>query len=322
MSRPSPLPVVLVTLLVSAITTAVATVLAAAREATTGLSILRGQLRRDTPVRRLGFYCSLALTLVIALFPFYVMLATSLAPDDAIYVDNPTLVPTGITFEQYAVLFSSDTFAFTDYFLNSALVATVTATFSLVVGIVGAYSFTRLEYPGNGLVRRGVIVVYMLSAITVVVPLFQLIARLGLVDTRVSLLITYTVSTLPLTLYMLWNYFQSLPVAIEEAAMLDGYSRPEIVFRIVVPLSLPVLVATFLFAFKIAWNEYIFASVFLKSQAKLTLPIGIEQMNANFDNVWGQIMAASFLTTLPIVVMFLYLEKYMVEGLTAGAVEG
>ncbi|WP_197428003.1 carbohydrate ABC transporter permease [Halogeometricum sp. CBA1124] len=172
------------------------------------------------------------------------------------------------------------------------------------------------------MVRRGVVVVYMLSAITVVVPLFQLIARLGLVDTRLSLFITYTVSTLPLTLYMLWNYFESLPVAIEEAAMLDGYSRVETIFRVVVPLSLPVLVATFLFAFKIAWNEYIFASVFLKSQAKLTLPIGIEQMNANFSNVWGQIMAASFLTTLPIIVMFLYLEKYMVEGLTAGAVEG
>jgi multiple sugar transport system permease protein len=121
---------------------------------------------------------------------------------------------------------------------------------------------------------------------------------------------------------MLWNYFESLPVEIEEAALLDGYSRVETIFRVVVPLSLPVLVAAFLFAFKIAWNEYIFASVFLKSQAKLTLPIGIEQMNANFQNVWGQIMAASFLTTLPIIIMFLYLEQYMIEGLTAGAVEG
>jgi multiple sugar transport system permease protein len=293
-----------------------------ARESVTGLRLLRRQVSRDTRLRRVGFYASLALTLLVALFPFYVMLATSLTPDDAIYVNDPGLVPQALTLSQYTVLFSSETFAFTSYFLNSAIVATVTATFSLFVGVIGAYSFTRLDYPGNTVVRRGVVVVYMLSAITVVVPLFQLIARLGLVDTRLSLFITYTVSTLPLTLYMLWNYFESLPVAIEEAAMLDGYSRVETIFRVVVPLSLPVLVATFLFAFKIAWNEYIFASVFLKSQAKLTLPIGIEQMNANFSNVWGQIMAASFLTTLPIIVMFLYLEKYMVEGLTAGAVEG
>jgi len=295
---------------------------AAASESATGIRLLRQRIRADSRLRRLGFYVSLGLTLLISLLPFYVMLATSLTTDDAIYVDNPTLLPQAVTLEQYTVLFTGETFAFVGYFANSAVVATITATFSLLVGVIGAYSFTRLEFPGNTLIRRGVVVVYMLSAITVVVPLFQLIARLGLVDTRLSLLITYTVSTLPLTLYMLWNYFESIPVAIEEAALLDGYSRVETIFRVVVPLSLPVLVATFLFAFKIAWNEYIFASVFLKSQAKLTLPIGIERMNADFSNVWGQVMAASFLTTLPIVVMFLYLEKYMVEGLTAGAVEG
>lgn len=295
---------------------------AAAEESQTGFRLLRQQIRASGRMRRIGFYVSLGLTLVITLFPFYVMLATSLTPDRLIYQSNTAVLPTSMTLDHYAVLFSSETFAFKQYFVNSAIVASITASLSLVIGVIGAYSFTRLDYPGNTLIRRGVVVVYMLSAITVVVPLFQLIAKVGLVDTRLSLLITYTVSTLPLTLYMLWNYFESLPVAIEEAAMLDGYSRVETIFRVVVPLSLPVLVATFLFAFKIAWNEYLFASVFLKSQAKLTLPIGIEQMNANFQNVWGQIMAASFITTLPIIVMFLYLEKYMVEGLTAGAVEG
>lgn len=297
----------------------IGTVLSQARDS---LRVLQTGYRNDSWLGRLGFYVALALTMVVALFPFYVMLVTSLSPDDAIYSSDPSLLPGAVTLSHYTVLFGSETFAFTSYFLNSAVVASVTASFSLVVGVVGAYSFTRLTFPGNGLVRRGVVVVYMLSSITVIVPLFQVIATLGLVDTRLSLFITYTVSTLPLTLYMLWNYFESLPVEIEEAAMLDGYSRLETIFQIVVPLSLPVLVAAFLFAFKIAWNEYIFASVFLKSQAKLTLPIGIEQMNANFQNVWGQVMAASFLTTLPIIIMFLYLEQYMVEGLTAGGVEG
>jgi multiple sugar transport system permease protein len=286
------------------------------------LRVLRTGYRNDSLLGKLGFYVALGLTLVVSLFPFYVMLLTSLTPDGQIYSNDPSLLPGALTVSQYSVLFGSETFAFGAYFLNSAIVATVTASFSLVVGVVGAYSFTRLEFPGNGLVRRGVVVVYMLSSITVIVPLFQLIATVGLVDTRLSLFITYTVSTLPLTLYMLWNYFESLPIEIEEAALLDGYSRVETIYQVVVPLSLPVLVAAFLFAFKIAWNEYIFASVFLKSQAKLTLPIGIEQMNADFQNVWGQVMAASFLTTLPIVVMFLYLEQYMVQGLTAGGVEG
>lgn len=292
------------------------------RSAAASVGLLREGYRADSTIGRLGFYLSLVLTLVVSLFPFYVMLVTSFTPDGEIYVRDPSFLPSDFTLQQYASLFGTDTFAFGTYFLNSAIVATVTATFSLVVGVIGAYSFTRLEFPGNVLIRRGVVVVYMLSAITVVVPLFQLISRVGLVDTRLSLFITYTVSTLPLTLYMLWNYFESLPVEIEEAAHLDGYSRVETIFRVVVPLSLPVLVAAFLFAFKIAWNEYIFASVFLQSQGKLTLPIGIEYMNNDFQNVWGQVMAASFLTTLPIIIMFLYMERYMVEGLTAGAVEG
>jgi multiple sugar transport system permease protein len=293
------------------------------RDARSAFDVLREGYRSETnPLKRLGFYASIVLTMVVTLFPFFVMFVTSITPDGAIYTNNPKLLPSSVTFDQYVAILTGGTFPFVTYFVNSAVVATATATFSLLVGVVGAYSFTRLEYPGNDLIRRGVVVVYMLSAITVVVPLFQLMARLGLVNTRMSLLITYLVSTLPLTLYMLWNYFQSIPVEIEEAALLDGYSRVETIFRVIIPLSLPVLVAAFLFAFKIAWNEYIFASVFLKTQAKLTLPIGIEQINSQFENVWGQVMAASFLTTLPIIVMFLYLEQYMVEGLTAGAVEG
>lgn len=293
------------------------------RDALSVFDVLREGYRSETSLlKRLGFYASILLTMVVTLFPFFVMLVTSLTPDGAIYANEPSLIPSSLTLDQYVAILTGDSFSFVTYFVNSAIVATATATFSLLVGVVGAYSFTRLDYPGNDLIRRAVVVVYMLSAITVVVPLFQLIARLGLVDTRTSLLVTYLVSTLPLTLYMLWSYFQSIPVEIEEAALLDGYSRVETIFRVVIPLSLPVLVAAFLFAFKIAWNEYIFASVFLKTQATLTLPIGIEQINNQFDNVWGQVMAASFLTTLPIIIMFLYLEQYMVEGLTAGAVEG
>lgn len=293
------------------------------RDALSSFDVLREGYRSETSLlKRLGFYASILLTMLVTLFPFFVMFVTSLTPDGAIYTNDPKLLPSTFTLDQYVAILTGETFPFVTYFVNSAVVASTTATFSLLVGVIGAYSFTRLEYPGNDLIRRGVVVVYMLSAITIIVPLFQVIARLGLVNTRLSLLITYLVSTLPLTLYMLWNYFQSIPTEIEEAALLDGYSRVETIFRVVIPLSLPVLVAAFLFAFKIAWNEYIFASVFLKTQTKLTLPIGIEQMNSQFENVWGQVMAASFLTTLPIIVMFLYLEQYMVEGLTAGAVEG
>lgn len=284
--------------------------------------VLRDGYRRSSLLGRLGFYAATVLTLIFSLYPFYVMLITSLSPNEALYSRDRGVVPESLTLEHYDVIFESGSFPVQTYFFNSLSVALITSVIALVVSILGAYSFTRIDYPGSTTIRRGIIVVYMLAAITLVIPLFQLLVQFGLVDTRLSLYITYTVKTLPLTLYILWNYFRSLPVEIEEAAFIDGYSRLETIVRVIVPVSLPVLVAAFLFSFKIAWNEYLFASVFLQSESLYTLPIGIETLDSAFQNVWGEIMAASIITTLPIIVMFLYLEKYMVEGLTAGAVEG
>jgi multiple sugar transport system permease protein len=284
--------------------------------------VFRTERESDSLLHTVGFYTATALTLLFALYPFYIMLMASLTSNAELYSQPPTIIPSSVTLAHYETVFGPETFPLQTYFTNSLVVALATAFVSLVIGVLGSYSFTRLEYPGRDLIRRAVIIVYMLAAITLVVPLFQMLVRFNLVNTRLSLLITYTVKTLPLTLYMLWNYFQSVPVEIEEAALMDGYSRLETIFRVVVPVSLPVLIAAFLFAFKIAWNEYLFASIFLETQAKYTLPIGIESLNSTFQNAWGEVMAASIITTLPIIVMFLYLEKYMVEGLTAGAVEG
>lgn len=278
--------------------------------------------RTGTLFDRIVFYLATALTMIFALYPFYVMFVTSVSTNEELYSGGRSIVPTSITLSHYEVIFGSGSFPVQTYFLNSLLVALVTSTVAIGVSVLGAYSFTRLEYPGRTVIRRGIIVVYMLAAITLVVPLFQMLLTFGLIDTRLALYITYTVKTLPLSLYILWNYFRSIPVEIEEAAFIDGYSRLETIVRVIIPVSLPVLVAAFLFSFKIAWNEYLFASVFLESQANYTLPIGIETLNSAYQNVWGEIMAASIITTLPIIVLFLYLEKYMVEGLTAGAVEG
>lgn len=290
--------------------------------ALSGFRVLLDGHRRSSLIERLVFYAATGLTLLFSLYPFYVMFITSISTNESLYSTDRGIFPSSVTLEHYEVIFGSGSFPVQTYFWNSLSVALVTSVIALIVSILGAYSFTRLEYPGRTMIRRGIIVVYMLAAITLVVPLFQLLVRFDLVDTRMSLYITYTVKTLPLTLYILWNYFRSIPVEIEEAAFIDGYSRLETIVRVIVPVSLPVLVAAFLFSFKIAWNEYLFASVFLQSESLYTLPIGIEALDSAFQNVWGEIMAASIVTTLPIIVMFLYLEKYMVEGLTAGAVEG
>lgn len=268
------------------------------------------------------FYICLGVTLLVSLFPFYWMVMTSVMPEGSIYALPPTLIPQDITLAHYRSVFSPQTFPFVTYFKNSLIVATITGGLSVFVAVFGAYSFARLEYPGRGLFSRGVLLVYMFSGILLVVPLFKVIVWLGLVDTMESLIITYLVQTLPVSLYMLGNYFRSVPPEIEEAAMMDGYSRLEVIFRITLPLSAPAIVAVFIYTFMIAWNEYLFASIFLKSQAQYTLPIGLDALSSGFHQVWGQIMAASLMTSIPIIIMFVYLEKYMVEGLTFGAVEG
>jgi len=271
---------------------------------------------------RVVFYLALGLTLFVSLFPFYYMIVASLSPESSLYTLPPTLIPQELTLTHYETVFGPETFPFITYFKNSFIVSVLTAGGSVVVATFGAYSFARLDYRGRAIFSRGVLVVYMFSGILLVVPMFQVVVWLGFVDSLASLFVTYLVQTLPVSLYMLGNYFRSIPEEIEEAAIMDGYSRLEVIWKITLPLSAPAIVAVFFFTFMIAWNEYLFASIFLRSQAVFTLPIGIEALSSSFRQVWGQIMAASLLTSLPLVVVFVYLEKYMVEGLTFGAVEG
>lgn len=276
----------------------------------------------STLLERIVFYISVCVVLIVTLFPFYYMVVSSIVPDSELYSTPPPLIPTDITFAHYHNVLLSDGIPFVAFFLNSLIIATITATASVLVATFGAYSFSRLKYPGRGLFSKGVLIIYTISPILIIVPLFRLIAQLGLINTRPSLMVTYLVITLPVSLYMLGNYFRSLPKQVEEAALMDGYSRLEVIFYITIPLSIPAIIAVFLYVFMISWNEYLFATVFLGDLQKYTLPVGIETMNQSLIDPWGQIMAASVLTSIPIVLMFLYLEKYMVEGLTYGAVEG
>lgn len=283
----------------------------------------RGRLEASLAEKVL-FALTVGAVLVITLFPLYVMFITSISSDFVLYNPPPTLVPKmdSLTLEHYLAILNRDTFPFVTYFLNSALVAIITSSLAVVVATFGGYSFARLDYRGKTTIQRLVLFVYLFSGILLVVPLFKIIVFLGLADTLESLIMTYLVFILPLSLYMLGNYFEGIPREIEEAALMDGYSRVETIFRVTLPLSAPGIVAVFLFAFIVAWNEYLFASIFLKSSGMFTLPIGIVNLSLTFQQAWGQVMAASLLTSIPIVVIFLYLEKYMIEGLTAGGVEG
>lgn len=222
---------------------------------------------------------------------------------------------------------TGNVFPFLKYFRNSLILSFVAALFSVILAIFGAYSFSRLKFNGRSTIQRGILFVYMFGGILLLIPLYQMASQLGLLDTEggtfFALLIIYLVQTLPVSLYMLGNFFRTIPFSIEEAAMIEGSSRLGTIVRIVIPLSMSAIVTVFIYAFMIAWNEYLFASVFLKGYPNIyTLPFGLNQLFVSKNAIWDRIMAASILTATPVVALFMTIQKNLAGGLSAGGVKG
>ncbi len=257
----------------------------------------------------------------MALLPFYFMLTTALKTSAGSVAYPPQIFPEEITLQHFKDVLNPDIFPFWRYFWNSFQVAFGTAALAVIIGSMGAYSLAKLDFPGRKLIQESSLVVYMFSGIVLVVPLFKIISGIGLYDNKLSLVITCLVTTLPATLFMLSSYFASIPVSLEEAAMIDGLSRFQVIYKIVMPLSIPAIMSVFAYVFMIAWNDFLFSSIFLSTPDKLTLPIGLRQLFSSKDYVWGRMMAASFLTAIPVVFMFSMVEKFITGGLVAGGVK-
>ncbi|MBM7553382.1 carbohydrate ABC transporter permease [Thalassobacillus pellis] len=277
---------------------------------------------KNKAINRIILYCLITLTVVTTVFPFFVMLSTALKPKGAATASVPNLIPDNITWTHFKDVLNPNVFPFWNYFTNSLIISGITAFLAVVIGVFGAYSFARLEYKGRSAFQKGVLMIYMFSGVLLVVPLYQMISSLNLYDTKISLIATYLVLTMPVSLYMLGNYFRTIPYSLEEAAMIDGLSRFKVIIKIVIPLSIPSIVSVFVYVFMIAWNDYLFASVFITSEEHMTLPLGLSQLFHTKHYVWGRMMAASLLTAVPVVVLFGLLEKYFSGGLTEGGVKG
>lgn len=310
---------------------------------------------------KIGLFLLVLLIVTFSIFPFLQIISTSLK-----YQwdwGNPSLIPTQVNPDAYKELLnigqdeknvpqsvldllddsdltkqqkneildkykdSSDVFPFLKYFRNSLSLSTMAATFSLLLAIMGAYSFSRLRYRGRAVIQRGVLFVYMIGGILLLIPLYRIAVALGFLATPAgtftALLIIYLVQTLPVSLYMLGNFFRTIPYSIEEAALIEGLSRFGIIWRIVIPLSWSAIVTVFIYCFMIAWNEFLFASVFLKGYEQLyTLPIGLRSLYMSKNAIWDRIMAGSMLTALPVIVLFMSIQKNLTGGLSEGGVKG
>jgi len=260
--------------------------------------------------------------IIISAFPLYWMILSSFKALEELLM-NPGALGIdfrGVTLEAYRqVLFDH---GFIQYISNSAYVSTLTVVLSLTLAMIGAYASTRLRFRGRAFMSYSILVIYMFPAIVLVIPLYVVFSRMGLRDSLHILILVYLAQTLPVALYMLRSYFRSLPVEIEYAGLTDGCTRLGVIWRIIIPLSAPALATVALYTFMIAWNEFLFAFMFLDSPEKFTLSRGVVQLAGSVHLSKQLVMAASVLVTFPIVILFLVFERHLVRGLAAGAMKG
>jgi len=279
---------------------------------------------------RFVFALILTFFLTSILFPFYWMVSSSFKTYAEIGSREAVYVPSALRWDAYKELFDPNTRHFWNFgtnILNSIKIAIPTAIIAVILSTLGAYAIARLRFRGKNLLLNGILLVYLFPGVLLIIPLFAMIARIGarlgfgVQDNLPILIVTYLAQTLPVALYMLANYFLTIPAEIEQAGLIDGCSRSGVIWRITLPLSIPALISVSIYTFMIAWNEFLYALVFLNSSEMFTMPIKISMIFNDPTPRPHVVMAASTVMTIPVVILFLALERFLTEGLTAGGVK-
>jgi multiple sugar transport system permease protein len=279
-----------------------------------------GGMAGRTRFGRVALWAALGVVLVAVLFPFYWMVITSFKDYEQIRSINTPFIPNPFKLDAYYRLFYERDFG--TWYRNSLLVAAVVTPLTVAVSTLAAYALVRLRFIGAALLASVILITYLIPGSLLVIPLYQVIQSLGLINNLAALWVVYPTFAIPFATWLLMGYVQSLPPEIDEAAMIDGANRVQTLWYVILPLMAPALLAVFLFTFTGVWNEYFFAFVLLSSQSNMTLPIGMTFMILNDIFQWPDMMAAAVLITLPVVIPFIYTQRYMVEGLAAGGVKG
>jgi trehalose/maltose transport system permease protein len=274
--------------------------------------------------RRLPLYVLIGIIFVYALFPFYWAVRSSLTPEDELFVTPIRYIPRNPTLQHFRDVLSSGQFQ--DALINSTIVAGAVTLLALAIGSLAAYALGRFNFRGRTATLYLMLSMTIFPQIAILGALYTSINRLGLYNTLGALVFSYMIFTLPFTVWVLTSFMRALPRDLEEAATIDGASSMQIFYRVLLPLIAPALVTTGLLAFIAAWNEFLYALSFTATPDKRTVPVAIVSFTGEtgsaFQTPWGQIMAATVIVTLPLIVMTLVLQRRILAGLTAGAVKG
>ena len=257
--------------------------------------------------------------LVFALFPLFWLLRIALTPDALLYSEGTTLWPSATTFANFAYVIEQSPFPV--FFANTVLVSLGTAAVVTVLAAGIGYAFSRFRFPGKRWVMIFLVITQLFPLVMVITPLYQLLAPLGLVNSRLGLIVAFSAFNLPFAAFLMHSFFEGIPAELEQAAMIDGCTRFQALVRIVLPLMLPGIGATLGFVFTAAWSELLFSLMLISSEAKKTFAVGLLGFVGKSGVDWGQMMAAATLALIPPAIFFTFIQRYLVGGLTAGAIK-
>jgi multiple sugar transport system permease protein len=272
------------------------------------------------PLGRLGLYLALAALTVFCLFPFAWILGTSLKTLADTFRIPPNWWPHPATLENFVKIWTIQSFG--RYFLNSLIISGTTTLLSIVLAGLAGYGFSRFRLPGGRIAMVGVLAAQMFPGIVLLIPYFTLASRLQMLNTYSVLILAYTSFSLPFCVWMMKGFFDGIPVELDEAATIDGCSALGAFLRVILPLSMPGVVATAIFSFLVAWNEFLFAVVLATRESMYVVTVGIALNIGQFRIQWNELMAGAVLATVPTIVLYGLLERHLVRGLSAGAVKG
>jgi ABC-type glycerol-3-phosphate transport system permease component len=268
---------------------------------------------------RVVVYLGVIVLLIVIVAPFYYVVTSSFKIPQEIIARAPTLIPQSFTLEHYEKLFRSSDFP--TYLVNSLLVAIATMTICVVLSTLAAYGLYRMRLPGGRFLFRVILVTYAFPGVLLLIPLYGMLSQLGLIDRLAALVIVNVTFTAPFAVWMLQAFFTTIPLELEEAAALDGANRLQTLLRVVLPLAAPGVASVAIFTFISSWTEYMFASVLILSEAQRTVPVGLAGIIGQYQVDWGLLLAGATVTMLPVLILFSFVGRNFIEGLTAGAVK-
>ncbi len=265
-------------------------------------------------------YAIVLLFVVIAVYPVMRILTISLRPGDNLLNRSLAIIPQDATFDNYVRLFTEKPFLL--WIRNSLMISITVTVIGVAFASLAGYAFSRYRFPGRKAGLLSLLITQMFPATMLLLPLFIMLSKLNLINSFLGLIIMYSATALPFSIWLMKGYYDTIPFSLEESAMVDGAGRFYSFWKIIMPLAAPALVITALFSFMAAWNEYIVAAQVLWYEEMFTIPLGLKSLQGNMTTEWGMYAAGSLLISIPVVALFLFLSRWLVSGLTLGSVKG